>query len=104
MEIMSPADRLSLLIYLLAAVTLCMVPVWLYVISVAKKSLGEGRFPPSGSKTLAKAKILHGEKAEKVARMVLFLGYVLLILTFATAWYILFVFPEAFSFNDPMVN
>ena len=101
---MNPADRLSLLIYLLAAVTLCMVPAWLYVIRVAGKSLREGRFPPSGTKTMAKAKILHGEKAERAARLLLFLGYVLLILTLATVWYILFVFPEAFSFNDPMVN
>ena len=101
---MNLADRMSLLIYLLAAVTLCMVPAWLYVIHIAKKSLRDGRFPPSGTKILTKAKILHGEKAERAARMVLLLGYVLLILTFATAWYILFVFPEAFSFNDPMVN
>lgn len=101
---MNAADKLSLLIYLLAAVTLCMVPAWLYVIGIAKKSLREGRFPPSGTKTLAKAKVLHGEKAERVARLGLFMGYVLLILTLGTAWYILFVFPEAFSFNDPMVN
>jgi hypothetical protein len=101
---MNPSDRLSLLIYLLAVVTLCMVPAWLYVIHVAKKSLREGRFPPSGTKALAKAKIVHGDKAERTARLVLFLGYVLLILTLTTAWYILFVFPEAFTFNDPMVN
>ncbi len=101
---MNPADRLSLLIYLLAALTLGMVPAWLYVIRIAGKSLREGRFPPSGTKTRAKAKILHGEKAERAARLLLFLGYVLLILTLATAWYILFVFPEAFSFNAPMVN
>ncbi len=100
---MNVADRLSLLIYLLAAVTLCMVPAWLYVIHIARKSLREGRFPPSGTKTLARARILHGEKAERTARLVLYLGYVLMILTLATAWYILFVFPEAFSFNDPMV-
>jgi hypothetical protein len=101
---MNVANRLSLLICLLAAVTLCMVPAWLYVIHIAKKSLREGRFPPSGTKTLARARILHGEKAERTARLVLYLGYVLMILTLATAWYILFVFPEAFSFNDPMVH
>ncbi len=40
---MNVADRLSMLIYLLAAVTLCMVPAWLYVIRIAKKFLREGR-------------------------------------------------------------
>ncbi len=101
---MNLADRMSLLIYLLAALPLGMVPAWLYVIHIAKKSLREGRFPPSGTKILTKAKILHGEKAERTARLVLFLGYVLMILTLATAWYILFVFPAAFNFDDPMVN
>jgi hypothetical protein len=101
---MNVADRLSLLIYLLAAVTLCMVPAWLYVIHIARKSLREGRFPPSGIKTLTKIIILHGEKAERTARFLLMLGCGLMILTLATAWYILVVFPEAFSFKDPMVH
>lgn len=101
---MNVTDSLSLLIYQLAAITLCMVPAWLYIIHIARKSLREDRFPPSGSKILARNKVLHGEKAERTARFLLFIGYGLLILTLATAWHILFVFPEAFNFNDPMVH
>lgn len=101
---MNVDNTLSLLIYLLAAVTLCMIPAWLYVIHIARKSLREGRFPPSGTRALARSKILHGEKAARIARYLLFLGYALMFLTLAAAWYILFVFPEAFDFNDPMVH
>lgn len=93
---------LSLLVYSMASLLFPIIPFSIYIIYIVRKALIEKRFPLSGTIIIFDKIKLHGEKEVMSAYMILFLAILLLTITTAAIYYILFVFPEAFMFNEQL--